>query len=155
LDRRQRYDQSKCRPPRCCNFVTAAKDPGGVSYSVDAEPVWQGACYCANCQRQTATAFSVIVSVPSKALTVEGSALASFETASEGYESITERRFCSTCGSPIFSTIESMPEVAFLKAGTIDDASWIEPTVEIWTRSAQPWAPHLENAMSFERIPAN
>ena len=124
-----------------------------MTYSVDAEPVWQGACYCANCQRQTATAFSVIVGVPSNALTVEGSTLASFKTASEGYQSITERRFCSACGSPIFSTIESMPGVAFLKAGTIDDTSWIEPTVEIWTRSAPSWAPHFENAVRFASVP--
>ena len=126
---------------------------GAVTYSVDASPVWQGACYCANCQRQTATAFSVVVGVPSDALTVEGSTLASYKTESEGYESTTERRFCSSCGSPIFSTIESMPGLAFLKAGTIDDNAWIEPTVEIWTGSAQPWAPHFEQAQRFERIP--
>jgi len=127
---------------------------GSVTYSVDAEPVWQGACYCANCQRQTATAFSVIVGVPRDALTVEGDALASVKTVSEGYQSTTERRFCSACGSPIFSTIESMPGLVFLKAGTIEDTSWIEPTVEIWTRSAQPWAPHFENAVRFESIPS-
>jgi hypothetical protein len=127
---------------------------GGVTYRVDAPPVWQGACYCTNCQRQTATAFSVIVGVPSKALTVEGNTLASLETVSEGYESTTERRFCSACGSPIFSTIESMPDLTFLKAGTIEDTSWIEPTVEIWTRSAQPWAPHFENAVRFDTIPS-
>jgi hypothetical protein len=124
-----------------------------VRYSVDADPVWQGVCYCKNCQRQTATAFSVIVGVPSKNLTVEGDTLASFKTASEGYESTTERRFCSGCGSPIFSTVESMPDLAFLKAGTIEDPSWIEPMVEIWTAAAQPWAPHFENAARFERIP--
>jgi hypothetical protein len=124
-----------------------------VTYSVDADPLWQGACYCSNCQRQTASAFSVVVGVPSKHLTVEGDTLASIETPSEGYQSTTERRFCSACGSPIFSTIESMPGVAFLKAGTIEDTSWIEPTVEIWTGSAQPWAPHFENAVRFERIP--
>jgi len=124
-----------------------------VTYSVDAEPVWQGVCHCSNCQRQTASAFSPIVGVPSKSLTVEGTTLASFKTPSEGYESTTERRFCSACGSPIFSTIESMPGVAFLKAGTLDDASWFEPTAEIWTRSAQPWAPHLEQATRYERIP--
>jgi hypothetical protein len=55
----------------------------------------------------------VIVGVPSKALTVEGSTLASFKTASEGYRSTTKRRFCSACGSPIFSTIESMQGLAF------------------------------------------
>jgi hypothetical protein len=120
---------------------------------VDADPVWQGACYCANCQRQTATAFSVIVGVPSKDLTVEGDTVASFKTHSEGYESTTERHFCSACGSPLYSTIESMPGVAFLKAGTIEDRSWIEPTVEIWTGAAQPWAPHFDNAERFERIP--
>ena len=126
---------------------------GGVTYSVDAEPVWQGVCHCSNCQRQTAAPFSPIVGVPSSALTVQGSTLASFKTPSEGYQSTTERRFCSACGSPIFSTVEALPDVAFLKAGTIDDISWFEPAVEIWTRSAQPWAPHFENAAGFERIP--
>jgi hypothetical protein len=126
---------------------------GGVTYSVDATPVWQGVCHCANCQRQTASAFSTIVGVPRGALTVEGDTLASFETVSEGYESTTERRFCSRCGSPLFSTIAAMPELAWLKAGTIDDLSWFEPTAEIWTRSAQPWSPHFEGATLYERIP--
>ena len=126
---------------------------GGVTYSVDAEPVWQGVCHCSNCQRQTASAFSTVVGVPSKALTVQGSTLVSFKTVSEGFQSTTERRFCSTCGSPIYSTIESMPEVAFLKAGTIDDISWFQPTVEIWTSSAQPWAPRFEGVTRYERIP--
>jgi hypothetical protein len=79
--------------------------------------------------------------------------LASFKAVSESYASTTERRFCSACGSSIFSTIESMPGLAFLKAGTIEDTSWIEPTVEIWTGSAQQWAPHFENAVGFESIP--
>lgn len=126
---------------------------GGVSYSADAEPVWQGICHCANCQRQTASAFSAIVGVPSEALAVEGDTLASFKTISEGYQSTTERWFCSTCGSPIFSVIESMPGLAFLKAGTIDDVSWFEPVAEIWTRSAQPWTPHFENVTQYQRIP--
>jgi hypothetical protein len=126
---------------------------GAVSYSVDAEPVWQGVCYCSNCQRQTASAFSIIVGVPSHALVVHGDALASFETPSEGYQSTTKRQFCSACGSPLFSTIESMPDLAFLKAGTIDDTSWFDPTAEIWTRSAEHWAPHFENVPRFERIP--
>jgi hypothetical protein len=93
--------------------------------------------------------------VPGQAVTVEGSTLASFKTPSEGYDSTTERHFCSACGSPIFSTIEAMPGVVFLKAGAIDDISWFEPSAEIWTRSAQPWAPHFENAARYERIPTS
>jgi hypothetical protein len=45
------------------------------------------------------------------------------------------------------------PELAFIKAGTLDDCSWIEPGVEAWTRSAQPWAPHFERAARLERGP--
>jgi hypothetical protein len=126
---------------------------GNVTYRLGAEPFAQALCYCRDCQRQTATAFSAIVGVPSDALTVEGDTLAIFKTPSEGYDSTTDRHFCSACGSPIYSTIESMPALAWLKAGTIDDITWFEPAAEIWTRSAQPWAPHFEDAPRFERIP--
>lgn len=126
---------------------------GGVTYSADAEPVWQGVCHCSNCQRQTSSAFSIIVGVPIDALGVEGDTLASFKTASEGYGSTTERRFCSACGSPILGVVEALPGVAFLKAGTMDDISWFQPMAEIWTRSAQPWAPHFEHVARYERIP--
>ncbi|MHB1538881.1 MAG: GFA family protein [Solirubrobacteraceae bacterium] len=126
---------------------------GSVSYSVDAEPVWQGICHCSNCQRQTAGPFSVVVGVPSATLDVHGDTLASFQTVSEGYDSTTHRHFCSACGSPLYSTIESLPALAFLKAGAIDDSSWVQPTVEIWTSSAQPWAPHFDGLTRFAGIP--
>jgi hypothetical protein len=49
--------------------------------------------------------------------------------------------------------VEAMPDLAFVKAGTLDDASWLAPDVEVWTRSAQPWAPHIEGAAQIERVP--
>ena len=48
---------------------------GAVTYSVDADPVVQAACHCADCQRQTGSPFSVIVGVPRAALSVEGNTL--------------------------------------------------------------------------------
>jgi hypothetical protein len=126
---------------------------GSVTYSADAEPVVQAVCHCTDCQRQTGTAFSVIVGVPRAALTIEGSTLASFTTIGEDHGADTERRFCSACGSPIVSFADVMPEVAFLKAGTLDDASWLEPAIEVWSRSAQPWSPHFEHAARLERGP--
>lgn len=55
--------------------------------------------------------------VPSKAPTVEGSTLVLYKTGSEGYQSTTERQFCSACGSPVFGTIESMPGAPSLRQG--------------------------------------
>ena len=65
----------------------------------------------------------------------------------------TQRWFCSACGSPIYSISGAAPGFAFIKAGSLDDASWLEPSIEVWTSSAQPWAPTLEGAMRFERGP--
>ena len=124
-----------------------------VTYSADAEPVAQAVCHCTDCQRQTGNPFSVIVAVPRAAFNVEGSTLASFATTGEDHGGDTQRNFCSACGSPVFSIAAVMPEVAFIKAGSLDDASWLQPAVEVWTSSAQPWAPHFENAAQLERGP--
>ena len=126
---------------------------GGVTYTVDAEPVAQAVCHCTDCQRQTGNPFSVLVVVPRDAFQVEGDTLASFTTIGEDHGGDTERKFCSACGAPIFSFAATMPEMVFLKAGSLDDASWLEPAIEAWTSSAQPWAPRFEGAMQLERGP--
>jgi hypothetical protein len=126
---------------------------GSVTYSADAEPVVQAACHCADCQRQTGNPFSVVVGVPRAAFNVEGSTLASFATIGEDHGGETRRSFCSACGSPVFSIAAVAPELAFIKAGSLDDASWLEPAVEVWTSSAHPWSPHFANAARMERGP--
>lgn len=107
----------------------------------------------AHCQRQTGNPFSVIVGVPRDAFEVEGSTLASFTTVGEDHGGDTERSFCSTCGSPVFSNAAVLPEMIFVKAGSLDDASRLKPAAEVWTSSAQPWAPHFEGTQQLERGP--
>src|SRR3954454_18345005 len=126
---------------------------GGVTYTVDGEPIAQAVCHCSECQRQTSSPFSVVVGVPKAALQVEGDTLSSFATVSEAGGGETQRHFCSGCGSPLFSLSAATPDVAWVKAGSLDDSSWLEPTVEVWTRSAQPGAPRPDVAASFERVP--
>jgi|SRR3954447_4651394 hypothetical protein len=126
---------------------------GQVTYSADGEPIAQAICHCTNCQRQTGTAFSVVIGVPTAGFNVEGASLAAFPTMGEIHGTQTMRHFCSACGSPIYSSVEALPDVVFVKAGTLDDASWLEPNAEVWTRSAQPWTPHLDGAVQFERMP--
>jgi hypothetical protein len=126
---------------------------GAVTYSTDADPVVQAVCHCTDCQRQTGNPFSVIVGVPSEGFNVEGDTLASFATIGEDHGGETHRNFCTACGSPVFSNAAVLPELVFIKAGSLDDSSWLEPAVEAWTKSAQPWSPHFENAAQLERGP--
>jgi hypothetical protein len=43
--------------------------------------------------------------------------------------------------------------LVFIKAGSLDDSSWLEPAVEAWTSSAQPWSPRFAGTAQLERGP--
>jgi hypothetical protein len=128
---------------------------GSVTYTVEAEPVAQAVCHCTDCQRQTGGPYSVIVGVPRAALSVEGETLSSYTTIGEDHGAETERSFCEACGTPVFSHAAAMPEVVFVKAGSLDDASWVQPAIEVWTRSAQPWTPAFEETARLQRGPGS
>src|SRR4051794_40784285 len=126
---------------------------GNISYSIAGEPFAQALCHCQDCQRQTGSAFSIVIGVARDAFSVEGDTLASIDTTGEVHGTPTHRHFCSACGSPIYSVVDAQPEVVYVKAGTLDDASWLEPTAEVFTRSALPWSPRLETSARFETLP--
>jgi hypothetical protein len=114
---------------------------GGITYTCSApEPVLTAICHCADCQRSSGSAFSVVVGVPHDSLHFTGDEPKVYDTMGEDRGELAHRSFCGTCGSPIMSTLDDMPGLALLKAGTLDDASWLQPGLEVWTGSAQPWA---------------
>jgi hypothetical protein len=112
---------------------------GKVTYSCDAEPLATAACHCKDCQKQTGTAFSIVVAVPRDTLDIRGDSLGSFTTVGTDTGREVLRQFCRECGSPIVSLGAAAPALAFIKAGTLDDTSWLDPQMHIWSDSAQPW----------------
>ncbi|MCP5265804.1 MAG: GFA family protein [Burkholderiaceae bacterium] len=125
---------------------------GSVSYTSTADsPAMVAACHCTHCQRQSGTAFSMNVAVPADSLSCDGDSLATYQdTGSSGMPVL--RSFCSKCGSPLFSDVKAIPGLLFLKAATLDDASWVKPAAAIWGRSKQPWA-SLEGVPEFAQNP--
>src|SRR6476646_5061568 len=67
---------------------------GKVTYSCDAEPVATAVCHCTDCQKQTGTAFSIIVGVPTESLRIDGDGLGSFTTVGEDTKQDVVRSFC-------------------------------------------------------------
>ena len=110
---------------------------GAIRYRMTAEPVMTLTCHCKNCQRQAGSALSVIVGLPRGGLEVEGEPTV-YEDRGESGQAV-YRKFCGTCGSPLFTEAASAPQLDFVKAGTLDDVSWLEPSLHCWTKSAQPW----------------
>ena len=111
---------------------------GSVRYSCEAEPLLTAICHCPDCQKQTSAAFSVVVAVPKGSLKIEGETLKTFDNTGDSGQAV-RRNFCGNCGSPIMTYVEAMPAMEFIKAGTLDDTSWLNPTMEVWCATAQPW----------------
>ena len=110
---------------------------GTIRYTCEAEPMMMAICHCKNCQKQTSTSFSILVAVPKGSLNIEGELSAYNDQGSSGQAVI--RKFCGKCGSPILSDVAALPTMDFLKAGTLDDTSWLKPEAQLWCDSAQSW----------------
>ena len=125
---------------------------GSVKYTSTAAANITAVCHCKNCQKQTGTAFSIIVGVPVESLSFEGEDNVG-EYLDQGISGgAVRRRFCRNCGSPLLSLVESVPGIGFIKAGTLEDRSWLAPTMHIWCETAQPW---VEMAEGMAQIPRN
>ena len=122
---------------------------GQVRFSSEAGAVFQAVCHCRDCQKQSGTAYSVVVGVPAAALEVTGET-ASYEGAGDSGGKV-ERVFCPRCGSPILTRADAAPGLAILKAGVLDDTSWVQPQVHVWAQSAMACTAIPEGVPAFAR----
>ena len=45
---------------------------GNLRYAADTEPIFSAVCHCKTCQKQTGTAFRIVVAVPRPAVSLQG-----------------------------------------------------------------------------------
>lgn len=117
---------------------------GAIRYRVDVPITELRACHCTHCQKASGAAGSVNAAIPSDAFHITQGRPMRYDAAADSGRTL-YRFFCGDCGSPIYSQRATTPEMAVLRAGTLDDAGDMAITVSIWTRSARPWA-HIEPA---------
>jgi len=125
---------------------------GKVRYSADAETIFQGLCHCKSCQKITGTSFSVVIAIPTPTLTVTGEVKVYDSTGDSGQG--THSGFCPNCGSPVIDTADIMQGVTMIRAGTLDDQSWLAPTMEIYCDSKMPWVSLGGGLASFPKMPS-
>jgi hypothetical protein len=46
-----------------------------------------------------------------------------------------------------------MPDLVFIKAGTLDNAGEFKPTMEVYCDSAQPWVAQTAGTQKFAKMP--
>ena len=89
--------------------------------------------------------------LPKPALSVQGTTKTFTGRGDTGKE--TYRRFCPECGTGLIDEAEIMPEITMVLAGTLDDATWVKPAMEIYTDSAQPWVQLGGERQRFPKMP--
>jgi hypothetical protein len=121
---------------------------GAVRYRLTSEPLFTHCCHCLNCQRQTGSAFVINLLIESDRVELIAGDPEPVDVPRD--DGSTQRIFrCPTCQVAVFSEY-GRPEVRFVRAGTLDDPSQVEPDVHIYTRSKVTWIMLPEAARTFE-----
>jgi hypothetical protein len=63
------------------------------------------------------------------------------------------RNFCPICGSGIFASVEVLPDLTIILAGTLDDPAKFSPSMEIYCDSAQPWTRTADKRTLHAKMP--
>ena len=123
-----------------------------VRYECSAEPMFPGHFHCKACQKASGGAFVTAFAVPEAALRVTGE-IKYFESRADS-GNIARRGFCPNCGGRVLSHSSGMPDLVVVVAGSMDDPSWLEPGMNIFTGSAQPWCHMDPDLPKFPAMPA-
>lgn len=123
---------------------------GAVRYVAEGDIRGTSVCHCTHCQRVSGSAFSVNVLVPREAVAYSGDSLARYTDTAESGRKVA-RLFCGKCGSSIASEPEGMAALTVLKAGSLDDRSWLAPGTHIWTASRQSWVEVTAGIQQFAK----
>jgi hypothetical protein len=109
---------------------------GKIRYEITEAPQLVYTCHCTDCQRLTSSAFSIGIVVAETALSLSGMTPRALQRTAESGR-VNTRFVCPECGSWICGTPRD--GLVRVRAGTLDDTSWLRPTSHIWTRSKQAW----------------
>jgi hypothetical protein len=126
---------------------------GSLRYEITRAPQMVYTCHCTDCQRLTSSAFSIAVVASDGAFRLTTGVPRSLQKiADSGREII--RWNCPLCGSWICGA-PTAGSATRVRAGTLDDTSWLRPTVHFWIRSKQPWVALPEGDQRFETQPTD
>lgn len=112
-------------------------------------PLLTSACHCTGCQKVSASAFSLTLSIAS-----DGFEVLQGETTIGGIHGPQiHHHHCDRCKSWVFTHVDGLDFLVNLRATMLDDHGWLAPFVEVFTVEKLPWA-ETGAVHSFETQPA-
>jgi hypothetical protein len=124
---------------------------GAVRYRIVGPAKALAVCHCKECQRQSGSAFGMGLFLPRDQFVLLRGTLKSFTRSSDSGRPVV-CSFCPECGNRIIHEPSRAPGLVNVRAGTLDDTSWLTPGLQAWTQSKQKWLA-LGVAPAFEQQP--
>ena len=123
---------------------------GIVTFEAEIVPDKVSLCHCTDCQTLSGSAFRSVAPTREGAFALLSGEVKNYvKIGTSGARRL--HGFCPECGSPIYSTSErDEPKVYNLRLGTLRQRWNLEPRVQIWCRSALPWATDIVTQERFE-----
>ena len=110
---------------------------GALTVEILADPLFAIACHCIECQRRTGAPFGAGVYYPRGEVEASGAATDYSRPTETG--DVMRNRFCPTCGTSLFWTLDGHPDLIGVALGAIDDPKPEIAIHSLWERSKQDW----------------
>jgi hypothetical protein len=123
---------------------------GAVRYRARNLPQRCGACHCTYCQKRTGSAFGIGAYFKAEEVEMRGE-LRAYEHRSDETGRWLRQEFCPRCGTVVTWTLEAMPGLRAIAAGSFDDPKWLKIERHSWLRSAHRWFTPPEGVAQHEK----
>ncbi|MEM8952028.1 MAG: GFA family protein [Pseudomonadota bacterium] len=110
---------------------------GAVRYVAAIKQLVGYACHCLECQKQSASAFGLSVTIPSRQFTIKGKMDVYRRSTDLG--GVTACWFCTACGTRLYHQSEGGNDYVTIKGGSLDRSDLLDPAAHIWTKRKQRW----------------
>jgi hypothetical protein len=119
---------------------------GAVRYELTGEPRSIYACHCRDCQRETGGPYSIgILAWRKDFILIEGTNTITLSKVAESGRTVVQH-LCGECFTRISHDPTGDASIVVIRAATLDDPSWVEPVIQIWTASKLPFV-HLDDRL--------
>lgn len=136
--------------------LTGGCQCGLLRYEIAQAPRTVLTCHCIDCQRMTSSAFSIGFTIIDAPFHLSGPEPKLVQRVAESGNT-RNRWLCPVCDLWLCggSKPNSADALRIVRAGSLDDTSWLLPTLHLWTRSKQPWVTLPPGGRCFETQPPN
>jgi hypothetical protein len=141
-------------PMRAALPMTGGCPCGAIRYQITSFPLLLYTCNCTDCQRQSGSAFALNMPVLARDFQLLRGTPKGWHHASPTGAAVISW-FCGDCGGRLYGDRAGRTEIVNLRAGTLDDTTWLVPVAHIFMKSAQAWVYPAEGAECHEAGPTD